>query len=64
MRENEINKAFGRTMMWLLLVVVTLFATAGIVKCAKTSDRPRETVDCDGGLETLEDSIHYYEDGF
>lgn len=64
MRESEIDKAFGRTMMWLLLVVVAIFTLAGIVKCSHTSDRPRETVECDGGLETLTDSIHYYEDGF
>ena len=61
MNETQINKAFSRTMMWLLLVVVTLFATAGIVKCAKSNDRPRGA---DRELTTLTDSIHEYEDGF
>lgn len=61
MRESEINKAFGRTMMWLLLVVVITFALAGAIKCAKSNDRPRGA---ERELTTLTDSIHEYEDGF
>ena len=61
MRENEINKAFGQTMMWLLLVVVAIFTLAGVIKCAKTNDRPRGA---ERELTTLADSIHEYEDGF
>lgn len=59
--ERDIDKAFGRTMMWLLLVVVMIFTLAGIIKCAKTNDRPRGA---ERELTTLADSIHYYEDGF
>lgn len=59
--ERDIDKAFGRTMMWLLLVVVVIFALAGIIKCAKTNDRPRGA---ERELTTLTDSIHEYEDGF
>lgn len=59
--ERDIDKAFGRTMMWLLLVVVVIFALAGIIKCSKTNDRPRGA---ERELTTLADSIHYYEDGF
>lgn len=61
MRENEINKAFGRTMRGLLLVVVVIFTLAGVIKCAKSNDRPRGA---ERELTTLTDSIHYYEDGF
>ena len=61
MRENEINKAFGQTMMWLLLVVVAIFTLAGVIKCAKTNDRPRGA---ERELTTLTDSIHEFEDGF
>lgn len=61
MNETQINKAFGRTMMWLLLVVVAIFTLAGIVKCAKSNDRPRGA---ERELTTLTDSIHEYEDGF
>ena len=59
--ERDIDKAFGRTMMWLLLVVVVIFTLAGIIKCAKTNDRPRGA---ERELTTLSDSIHEYEDGF
>lgn len=62
--ERDIDKAFGRTMMWVMLCVIAIFVIASVNKCSHTSDRPRETVECDGGLETLEDSIHEYEDGF
>lgn len=61
MNETQINKAFSRTMMWLLLVVEVIFCLAGIIKCAKTNDRPRGA---ERELTTLADSIHYYEDGF
>jgi hypothetical protein len=47
-------------MRWLLLVVVVIFALAGIIQCTKTNDRPRETK---AELVTLEDSVHYFEDG-
>ena len=59
--ERDIDKAFSRTMMWLLLVVVITFALAGIIKCAKSNDRPRGA---ERELTTLTDSIHEYEDGF
>lgn len=59
--ERDIDKAFGRTMMWLLLVVMVIFALAGIIKCAKTNDRPRGA---ERELTTLTDSVHEYEDGF
>ena len=61
MRESEINKAFGRTMRLLLLVVVVIFTLAGVIKCAKSNDRPRGA---ERELTTLADSIHEYEDGF
>jgi hypothetical protein len=48
-------------MMWLLLVVVVIFALAGIIQCTKTNDRPRGA---EKELITLTDSIHEYEDGF
>ena len=56
-----IDRAFGRTMRWLLLVVVVIFTLAGVIQCAKTNDRPRGA---DKELITLADSIHEYEDGF
>ena len=61
MNETQINKAFSRTMRWLLLVVVVIFTLAGIIKCANTNDRPRGA---ERELTTLADSIHEYEDGF
>jgi hypothetical protein len=48
-------------MRWLLLVVVVIFALAGIIQCAKSNDRPRGA---ERELTTLADSIHEYEDGF
>jgi hypothetical protein len=48
-------------MRWLLLVVVVIFALAGIIQCAKSNDRPRGA---EKELITLTDSIHEYEDGF
>ena len=56
-----IDRAFGRTMRGLLLVVVVIFALAGIIQCAKSNDRPRGA---EKELITLADSIHEYEDGF
>lgn len=58
---QDIDRAFGRTMRGLLLVVVVIFALAGIIQCAKSNDRPRGA---DKELKTLTDSIHEYEDGF
>lgn len=58
---QDIDRAFGRTMRGLLLVVVVMFALAGIIQCAKSNDRPRGA---DKELITLTDSIHEYEDGF
>ena len=58
---QDIDRAFGRTMRWLLLVVVVIFALAGIIQCAKSNDRPRGA---ERELITLTDSIHEYEDGF
>lgn len=58
---QDIDRAFGRTMRGLLLVVVVIFALAGIIQCAKTNDRPRGA---EKELITLADSIHEYEDGF
>ena len=58
---QDIDRAFGRTMRGLLLVVVVIFALAGIIQCTKTNDRPRGA---DKELTTLSDSIHEYEDGF
>lgn len=57
---QDIDRAFGRTMRWLLLVVVVIFALAGIIQCAKSNDRPRGA---ERELTTLADSIHEYEDG-
>lgn len=56
-----IDRAFGRTMRWILLVVVVIFTLAGIIQCAKSNDRPRGA---EKELITLADSIHEYEDGF
>ena len=58
---QDIDRAFGRTMRGLLLVVVVMFALAGIIQCAKSNDRPRGA---ERELITLTDSIHEYEDGF
>ena len=57
---QDIDRAFGRTMRGLLLVVVVIFALAGVIQCAKSNDRPRGA---DKELTTLSDSIHEYEDG-
>jgi len=59
--KQDIDRAFGRTMRWLLLVVVVIFALAGIIQCAKSNDRPRGA---ERELVTLQDSIHEFEDGF
>lgn len=59
--KQDIDRAFGRTMRGLLLVVVVIFALAGVTQCAKTNDRPRGA---EKELITLADSIHEYEDGF
>lgn len=59
--KQDIDRAFGRTMRGLLLVVVVIFTLAGIIQCATTNDRPRGA---DKELITLSDSIHEYEDGF
>lgn len=56
-----IDRAFGCTMRWILLVVVVIFTLAGIIQCAKSNDRPRGA---EKELITLADSIHEYEDGF
>ena len=58
---QDIDRAFGRTMRWILLVAVVIFALAGIIQCTKTNDRPRGA---DKELISLTDSIHEYEDGF
>lgn len=58
---QDIDRVFGRTMRGLLLVVVAIFTLAGVIKCAKTNDRPRGA---DKEPITLTDSIHEYEDGF
>ena len=58
---QDIDRAFGRTMRWILLVAVVIFALAGIIQCTKTNDRPRGA---EKELVTLTDSIHEYEDGF
>ena len=57
---QDIDRAFGRTMRWILLVVVVIFTLAGIIQCAKSNDRPRGA---EKELTTLSDSIHEYEDG-
>ena len=36
---QDIDRAFGRTMRGLLLVVVVIFTLAGIIQCSKTNDR-------------------------
>ena len=58
---QDIDRAFGCTMRWILLVAVVIFALAGIIQCAKSNDRPRGA---ERELTTLADSIHEYEDGF
>ena len=59
--ERDIDKAFGRTMMWVLLCVIAIFVIASVNKCSHTNDRPRGA---ERELTTLSDSIHEYEDGF
>lgn len=61
MNETDINRAFDRTMRWLMLVVAVVLTIAGINRCADSNDRPRGA---ERELTTLADSIHEYEDGF
>lgn len=61
MNRERIDRAFGRTMMWVCLCMVAIFFIAYISNCIHSNDRPRGA---DKELETLTDSIHEFEDGF
>lgn len=60
-RKTRLDRAFGRTMMWVCLCMVGILFIAYISNCIHSNDRPRGA---ERELTTLSDSIHEYEDGF
>ena len=60
-RKTELDRAFGRTMMWVVLCMLIIFLIAYASNCIHSDDRPRGA---EKELITLSDSIHEYEDGF
>lgn len=61
--KTDIDRAFGRTMMWVCLCMVVIFLIAYVSNCIHSEDnsRPRGA---DRELKTLTNSIHEFEDGF
>lgn len=70
----DIDRAFGRTMMWVCLCMVAIFFIAYVSHCIHTpiEEPTQEEVGVREArgqwqelqLKTLEDSIHEFEDGF
>lgn len=58
---QDIDRAFGRTMMWVVLCMVVIMCLAYLSNCIHRNERPRVQ---DKELTTLTDSIHEFEDGF
>lgn len=69
--KTDIDRAFGRTMMWCVLCMLAILAIAYISHLMhtpqveeETQEQPFNVREARQQLHTLEDSIHAYEDGF
>lgn len=70
----DIDRAFGRTMMWVCLLMVVILCIAYVSNCIHSpkEEPPQDEVGVREArgqwqelqLKTLEDSIHEFEDGF